>query len=163
LHLQGASPQFCCEVVSHAKPFLNNDSNCERRLHLDAIARCFVSTPTRGGDTLCMELAQSHRFSSSGLSLTFEGLLLGVSIHLQLKVTSSDPTSWCLGPIVFLCLQDLFAGGRRLWGLAVEGSGKRTSAGRPTEVEAKGFEPQVSRPSKIEGRHATPNMCQCFF
>jgi hypothetical protein len=35
-----------------------------------------------GGDAFNMKLAESHRFSSSGLSLAFEGLLLGVSLHL---------------------------------------------------------------------------------
>jgi hypothetical protein len=47
-----------------------------------------------------------------------------------------------------------------LRGLAVEGSGKRTSAGKPAEVEAEGYKPQVSPPSKIGGRHATPDT-QC--
>jgi hypothetical protein len=63
---------------------------------------------------------------------------------------------------MFLCVQDLFIGGRRLWGLTVEGSSKRTSAGRPAEDEAECYEPQVSPPSKIEGRHATLDTCQHF-
>jgi hypothetical protein len=78
------------------------------------------------------------------------------------KLHQVTPASSCLGPTVFLCVQDLFTGGRRLQGLTVEGSGKRTSAGRPAEVEAKGYEPQVSPPSMFGGRHATPDMCRRF-
>jgi hypothetical protein len=142
--------------------FTNNNSNIERSLAPDTIARCFISTPTRGADAFGMELPQSHRFGSSGLSLTFKGLLLGASLHLRLKVTSSDPRKLVPWPTMFLCVQDLFAGGRRLWGLAIEGSGKRTSVGRPAEVEAKGYELQVSPLSKIGGRHATPDTCWRF-
>jgi hypothetical protein len=37
------------------------------------------------------ELINDHRSSSSGLNLTFEGLLLGASLHLCTKPTLSDP------------------------------------------------------------------------
>jgi hypothetical protein len=37
------------------------------------------------------ELGKDHRFGSSELNLVFEGLLLGASIHLHAKATSSDP------------------------------------------------------------------------
>jgi hypothetical protein len=40
-------------------------------------AKRFASTPTHGGDTFGAELTESHRFGSSGFSLTFKGLLLG--------------------------------------------------------------------------------------
>jgi hypothetical protein len=52
------------------------------------------SNPTRGGDTFGIELAKNHRFSSSGLNLTFERLLLGASSHLHVKAASSDPAGW---------------------------------------------------------------------
>jgi hypothetical protein len=45
---------------------------------------------------------------------------------------------------------------------AIKGSGKRMSDGRPVEVEAKGYEPQVSPPSKIRGRHVALDMCRHF-
>jgi CYTH domain-containing protein len=50
----------------------------------------FTSTPTHGGDALGRELTGNHMFNSSGLKLTFEGLLLGASLHLGVKATSSN-------------------------------------------------------------------------
>jgi hypothetical protein len=50
-----------------------------------------ASTPTRGGDAFGTTLAKNHRFDSSGLNITFEGLLLGVSLRLYVSGTSSDP------------------------------------------------------------------------
>jgi hypothetical protein len=69
-------------------------------------AKSFTSTPTRGGDAFGMELAESHRFSSSRLSLAFEGLLLGASLCLSAKPTSSDPHQLGLRVhIVFMCVR----------------------------------------------------------
>jgi hypothetical protein len=42
----------------------------------------FTPTPTRVGDAFDRELAKNCRFGSLGLYLTFEGLLLGASLHL---------------------------------------------------------------------------------
>jgi hypothetical protein len=49
--------------------------------HYKACCSNATSTPTRGGDTFGIDLAQSRRFGSSGLSPAFEGLLLGVSLR----------------------------------------------------------------------------------
>jgi hypothetical protein len=38
-----------------------------------------------------MELTKSHRFDSSGLNLTFERLLLGVSLWILVEGTRSNP------------------------------------------------------------------------
>jgi hypothetical protein len=38
-----------------------------------------------------MELTESCRFGSSGLNLAFEGLLLGVSLHILMEGTRSGP------------------------------------------------------------------------
>jgi hypothetical protein len=38
-----------------------------------------------------MELAETHRFDSSGLNIIFEGLLLGVSLCVLVEGTCSDP------------------------------------------------------------------------
>jgi hypothetical protein len=62
-----------CTVISRTSLFANSDSKSERSS---------VSTPTHGGDTFGKELTRDHRFNSSGLNLTFEGLLLGVSLCL---------------------------------------------------------------------------------
>jgi hypothetical protein len=50
-----------------------------------------ASTPTCGGDAFGMELAKCHMFSLSGLNLTFEGLLLGVSLRILMEGTHNDP------------------------------------------------------------------------
>jgi hypothetical protein len=57
-----------------------------------------VSTSTCGGDAFGKEITRHHRFGSSGLNLTFKGLLLGASLHLHEKATSSNPSM--LGPLV---------------------------------------------------------------
>jgi hypothetical protein len=46
---------------------------------------------THGGDAFSKELVKNHMFGSSGLNLVFEGLLLGVSLHLRVRTTSSNP------------------------------------------------------------------------
>jgi hypothetical protein len=48
-------------------------------------------TPTHGGDTFGIELTKDRRFGSSRLNLAFKGLLLGASLHLRVKATSSNP------------------------------------------------------------------------
>jgi hypothetical protein len=58
-----------------------------------------ASTPTRGGDSFDTELAKDRRFGSLGLNLAFEGLLLGASLRLHVRATSSDPTSRGSGSI----------------------------------------------------------------
>jgi hypothetical protein len=50
-----------------------------------------ASTPTRGGDAFGTELAKDRKFGSSGLNHIFEGLLLGASISLRMRATSSNP------------------------------------------------------------------------
>jgi hypothetical protein len=50
-----------------------------------------ASTPTCGGDAFGTELTKSCWFGSSGLNLTFEGLLLGVSIRMLAEGTHSEP------------------------------------------------------------------------
>jgi hypothetical protein len=50
-----------------------------------------VSTPTHGGDAFGMELTKNRKFSSSGLNLAFEGLLLGVSLRRRVKGTRNEP------------------------------------------------------------------------
>jgi hypothetical protein len=54
-------------------------------------AKSFASTPTHGGDTFGMELTESRRFGSSGLSVTFERLLLQMSFRPSAKATSRYP------------------------------------------------------------------------
>jgi hypothetical protein len=71
------------------KPFFANSDNNEQSS---------VSTPTHGGDVFGKELTRDHRFGSSGLNLAFEGLLLGATLRLQVKATSSNPCT--LGPRV---------------------------------------------------------------
>jgi hypothetical protein len=68
-----------CGVVTH-NLFLQNQQSASG-----------ASTPTHGGDTFGTRLAKVHRFGSSGLNLSFEGLLLGVSLRPHVKGTSSDP------------------------------------------------------------------------
>jgi hypothetical protein len=51
----------------------------------------FVTSTTCGGDAFGTELTESRRFSSLGLDLTFERLLLGVSIRILGEGTCSDP------------------------------------------------------------------------
>jgi hypothetical protein len=100
-----------CEAISPASPsFAGSPRKNERVLAGVTIFyasysrgqyhRCFnnkvepqeyVSTPTRGGDAFGRELAESHRFGSLGSSLTFDGLLLWVSLHLWVNATSGDP------------------------------------------------------------------------
>jgi hypothetical protein len=50
-----------------------------------------ASSLTHGGDAFGKELIKDRRFGSSGLNLTFEGLLLGSSLRLRAKPTSSNP------------------------------------------------------------------------
>jgi hypothetical protein len=57
-----------------------------------------VSTPTRGGDAFGNGLTRDRRFNSSGLNPVSEGLLLGLSLCLKAKATSSNPHK--LGPQV---------------------------------------------------------------
>jgi hypothetical protein len=71
-----------CAAILRASLFAKHGSRSEGR---------FTPTPTRGGDAFGRELTGNHRFSSSGLNLTFERLLLGVSLHLQEKANSSNP------------------------------------------------------------------------
>jgi hypothetical protein len=59
-----------CMAILHASLFANSDSKSERSSLL---------APTCGGDTFDKELAKDRRFSSSGLNLAFEGLLLGAA------------------------------------------------------------------------------------
>jgi hypothetical protein len=49
------------------------------------------STLTRGGNTFSTELTKNYRFSSSGLNLAFEGLLLGASHCFYVKGTHNEP------------------------------------------------------------------------
>jgi hypothetical protein len=49
-----------------------------------------ASIPTHDGDAFGTRLTKNHRFGSSGLNLTFEGLLLGASLRLYMKDTSSN-------------------------------------------------------------------------
>jgi hypothetical protein len=48
-------------------------------------------TPINGGDTFGTEHIESHRFSSSGFNLIFEGLLLEATLHVLVEGTHSDP------------------------------------------------------------------------
>jgi hypothetical protein len=57
-------------------------------------AKSYVSTPTHGDHAFGRDLTKGRRFSSSGLSLVFEGLLLGLSLCLHAKATSSSPCAY---------------------------------------------------------------------
>jgi hypothetical protein len=48
-----------------------------------------ASIPTRGGDAFVMRLTNNRRFSTLGLNLIFEGLLLGASLRLHVKGTGN--------------------------------------------------------------------------
>jgi hypothetical protein len=50
-----------------------------------------ASTPSHRGDAFGTKLARDRRFDSSGLNLAFEGLLLGASLRLCVRATSSNP------------------------------------------------------------------------
>jgi hypothetical protein len=50
-----------------------------------------ASTPSHRGDAFGTKLARDRRFDSSGLNLAFEGLLLGASLRLCARATSSNP------------------------------------------------------------------------
>jgi hypothetical protein len=69
-----------CAALSHANFFANDNNKNERSFNT-----------TRGGHAFDKELAKDHRFGSSGLNLAFEGLLLGASLRLGAKPTSSNP------------------------------------------------------------------------
>jgi hypothetical protein len=62
-----------CTAIPRASLLANDDSKSET---------CLDSTPTRGGDNFGKELTGGRKFGSSGLNLTSEGLLLGVSLRL---------------------------------------------------------------------------------
>jgi hypothetical protein len=93
-----------CDVILHASPFLQVTTAKAKE---DSFQSQLI-----GGDTFDKELTYNCRFNSSELNLTSEGLLLGVSLHFRVKVTSSSPrqlgscvhnTSTHLkrGPVVF--------------------------------------------------------------
>jgi hypothetical protein len=77
-----ASVVIGCKVILHASLFAKHGSRSEGR---------FAPTLTHRGDAFGREHVGKHRFSSSGLNLAFEGLLLGASLHLRVKATSSNP------------------------------------------------------------------------
>jgi hypothetical protein len=57
---------------------------------------------SQGGDAFGTKLTRNCRFCSSGLNLTSEGLLLGASLQLCVRGTSSDPASQVLEFITLL-------------------------------------------------------------
>jgi hypothetical protein len=71
-----------CAVILHASLFGKHGSKSEGR---------FTPTLTREGDAVGRELIENHKFGLSGLNHAFKGLLLGVSLHLRVKATSSNP------------------------------------------------------------------------
>jgi hypothetical protein len=91
-----------CEAISYASPFCNNNNNTEGSFASNTTRRgdvlrvSFLKRGNKGqklrlnpnsqGDAFGTELAESGRFSSSGLSLAFEELLLG-----------GEPSSKCEG------------------------------------------------------------------
>jgi hypothetical protein len=82
-----ASTVTGCAVILRALLFAKHGSRSEGG---------FAPTLTHAGDTFGRELAKNHRFGSLGLNLTFEGLLLGVSLRLQVKATLANPTNQTL-------------------------------------------------------------------
>jgi hypothetical protein len=88
-----------------------------------------ASTPTCGGDAFGTELTKSCWFGSSGLNLTFEWLLLGVSIRMLTEGTHSDPRQsgfWIPSLLQWECLP-CFAGGRRRRGSPSRGCSGSTT------------------------------------
>jgi hypothetical protein len=79
-----------CVAILRASLFAKPGSRSDGR---------FAPTPTHGGDAFSRELIRNHRFGSLGLNLALEGLLFGVSLHLRVKDTSSNPASQTLGQL----------------------------------------------------------------
>jgi hypothetical protein len=85
--------------------------------------------PNPRGDAFGIELTKNSRLLSSGVNLAFERLLLGASLQLQLKITSSNPRESGSEPTTptynmkeaLLC----FAGKRRHRRSPDEGLGRR--------------------------------------
>jgi hypothetical protein len=100
---KGYYHDWLCGAIAHKFCCNNNKSSSE------------ASIPTCVGDAFGTELTKSYRFGSSGLNLTFEGLLLGVSISILMEGTRSDPASRVVGFITLLLTQreclSCFAGG----------------------------------------------------
>jgi hypothetical protein len=71
-----------CEMISRASLFAKHGSRSKER---------FAPTSTHAADAFGRELTGNHRFSSLGLNLTFEGLPLGVRLHLRVKATLNNP------------------------------------------------------------------------
>jgi hypothetical protein len=86
-------------------------------------------SPNPRGDAFGIELTKNSRLLSSGVNLAFERLLLGASLQLQLKITSSNPRESGSEPTTptynmkeaLLC----FAGKRRHRRSPDEGLGRR--------------------------------------
>jgi hypothetical protein len=79
-----------CSDIACTPLFAKQVNTCEGR---------FTPTLTRGSDAFGKELTKNRRFGSSGLNLTFEGLLLGRAFIFKSGQPQATPVSRILSQL----------------------------------------------------------------